>query len=316
MHFDIYLPVNLHLFDGEGGGGEGGAQGETQASAPASTRRGKSGENNVVYGKQPQADGQTQPPVAGEKQEGDVVTTSNTLEEKRKAYDELIRGEYKDFYTQDTQKMIDRRFKETKGLQDQVSKMQPIIDLLSQKYQVEGGDLAKLVQAIESDDVYWADAAEEAGMSIESFKQFRKMQQENKELLAREQARQGREAVDRQVQQWYQEAEAMKSDYANFDLAREMQNPEFLSMLQAKVPVRTAYEVVHLDQIKSAERQMTAQATERQITANVRARGARPAENGTTSRSGFTVKDDVRKLSKADRAEIVRQAQRGKTIEF
>ena len=316
MYFDIFLPVNLHLFDGEGGGGEGGTQGETQASAPAPTRRGKSGENNVVYGRQPQAESQTEPPAAGEKQEGDVVTTSNTLEEKRKAYDELIRGEYKDFYTQDTQKMIDRRFKETKGLQEQLGQVQPLIDLLAQKYQVDGKDLNKLVQAVESDDVYWADAAQEAGMSIEQYKEFQKIQRENKELLAREQARQGREAIDRQVQQWYQEAEAMKGDYANFDLAREMQNPEFLSMLKSKVPVRTAYEVVHLDEIKSAQRQMAAQATERQITANVRARGARPPENGTTSRSGFTVKDDVSKLSKADRAEIVRQVQRGKRIEF
>ena len=46
------LPVNLRLFDGEGGA-EGGTQGETQQSAvPGNTRRGKTGEyDNVIFGK-------------------------------------------------------------------------------------------------------------------------------------------------------------------------------------------------------------------------------------------------------------------------
>ena len=48
----------------------------------------------------------------------------------------------------------------------------------------------------------------------------------------------------------------------------------------------------------------------------IRAKGARPQENGTTSQGAFIVKDDVSKLSKRDRAEIIRRAARGEHIEF
>lgn len=314
MHFDIYLPVSLHLFEGEGGG-EGGTQGDAVVqAAPGNTRRGKSsGEYaNVLFGKQPeQADGT---PAAGEKQEAEVQTTSNTLEERRQSFKDLIKGEYKDLYDEEVQTILKRRLKDEKGLKDQVSKMQPIIDLLNQKYQVEGGDMAKLMEAIEGDEVYWADAAEEAGMTVDQYKKFQKLQRENAQLLREQQVRQGQEAANAQMQAWYQEAEALKATYPSFDLATEAQNPQFVSMLKSGVPVQHAYEVIHLAEVKAAERQTAAKATEQQVTANVRARGSRPSENGTASQGAFTIKNDPSKWSKKDRAEVVRQVQRGKEI--
>ncbi len=171
-----------------------------------------------------------------------------------------------------------------------------------------------LAQAIEDDDVYWSDAAEEAGMTVEQYKQFQRLQRENAQLIEQERVRQGREATNRQVQEWYQQAEETKKTYPSFDLAEEVQNPQFLSLLQANVPVRHAYEVIHMDAIKAAERQLTARATEQQVTANVRARGARPTENGTASQGGFTIKSDPSKWSKKDRAEVVRKVQRGEKV--
>lgn len=314
MYFDIYLPVSLHLFDGEGGG-EGGTQGDAVAqTVPGNTRRGKSsGEYaNVLFGKQPeQADGT---PVAGEKQEAEVQTTSNTLEERRQSFKDLIKGEYKDLYDEEVQTILKRRLKDEKGLKEQVSQMQPIIDMLNQKYQVQGGDMAKLMEAIEGDEVYWADAAEEAGMTVDQYKKFQKLQRENAQLLREQQVRQGQEAANAQMQAWYQEAEALKAAYPSFDLATEAQNPQFLSMLKSGVPVQHAYEVIHLAEVKAAERQTAAKDTERQVTANVRARGSRPPENGTASQGAFTIKNDPSKWSKKDRAEVVRQVQRGKEI--
>lgn len=314
MYFDIYLPVSLHLFEGEGGG-EGGTQGDAVAqTVPGNTRRGKSsGEyDNVLFGKQPeQVDGT---PVAGEKQEAEVQTTSNTLEERRQSFKGLIKGEYKDLYDEEVQTILKRRLKDEKGLKEQVSQMQPIIDLLNQKYQVQGGDMAKLMEAIEGDDVYWADAAEEAGMTVEQYKKFQKLQRDNEQLIREQQMRQGQENANRQVQAWYQQAEALKGTYPSFDLAAESQNPQFLSMLKSGVPVQHAYEVIHMEEIKAAERQLAAKAAEKQVTANVRARGSRPAENGTNSQGAFTIKNDPSKWSKKDRAEVVRRAQRGEQI--
>lgn len=330
MKFNDILHVTLDLFDGAAGAaasgaGEGagsGTQGETQQTSPAATRRGSSGEySNVKFGKQdqPAAAGgqQANPPDAGEesKKQG-VETTSDTLEDKRRAYRAMVDGEYKDQYTEDTQRIIDRRFRETKNLETQLSQQKPILDMLMQRYKIGDGDLGKLTQAIENDNAYWSQAAEEAGMSVEQYKQFQKLQRENAQLLQAQRRSQNQQAAEKQLQKWYQEAEAMKADYPGFDLGRESQDPQFLSMLRSGVPVKLAYEVMHMDEIKSTVAQTTAQQTEKQVVEGIRAKGARPAENGTSSQSGFVVKDDPAKWTKKDRAEIVRRVQRGEQIKL
>lgn len=330
MKFNDILHVTLDLFDGAAGAaasgaGEGagsGTQGETQQTSPAATRRGSSGEySNVKFGKQdqPAAAGgqQANPPDAGEesKKQG-VETTSDTLEDKRRAYRAMVDGEYKDQYTEDTQRIIDRRFRETKNLEAQLSQQKPILDMLMQRYKIADGDLGKLTQAIENDNAYWSQAAEEAGMSVEQYKQFQKLQRENAQLLQAQRRSQNQQAAEKQLQKWYQEAEAMKADYPGFDLGRESQDPQFLSMLRSGVPVKLAYEVMHMDEIKSTVAQTTAQQTEKQVVEGIRAKGARPAENGTSSQSGFVVKDDPAKWTKKDRAEIVRRVQRGEQIKL
>lgn len=329
MKFNDILHVTLDLFDGAAGAaasgaGEGagsGTQGETQQTSPAATRRGSSGEySNVKFGKQdqPAAAGgqQANPPDAGEESKKGVETTSDTLEDKRKAFRALVDGEYKDQYTEDTQRIIDRRFRETKNLETQLSQQKPILDMLMQRYKIGDGDLGKLTQAIENDNAYWSQAAEEAGMSVEQYKQFQKLQRENAQLLQAQRRSQNQQAAEKQLQKWYQEAEAMKADYPGFDLERESQDPLFLSMLRSGVPVKLAYEVMHMDEIKSTVAQTTAQQTEKQVVEGIRAKGARPAENGTSSQSGFVVKDDPAKWTKKDRAEIVRRVQRGEQIKL
>lgn len=330
MKFSDILHVTLDLFDGAAGAaasgaGEGagsGTQGETQQTSPAATRRGSSGEySNVKFGKQDQpasAGGQqANPPDAGEetKKQG-VETTSDTLEDKRRAYRAMVDGEYKDQYTEDTQRIIDRRFRETKNLEAQLSQQKPILDMLMQRYKIGDGDLSKLSAAIENDDAYWSEAAEEAGMSVEQYKQFQKLQRENLALRQAQRQRQSQQAAQQQLQKWYGEAEQMKADYPEFDLAAESKDPQFLSMLRSGVPVRLAYEVKHMDEIKAGVAQNTAQQTEKQVVEGIRAKGARPAENGTSSQSGFVVKDDPAKWTKKDRAEIVRRVQRGEQIKL
>lgn len=336
---DIHLlDIRLDLFDGgaaAGGAGVGaaapasqagdGTQGGSQAS-PGSTRRGKSGEfQNVLFGKQaaPAAagdtggqNGQAQSSDAGSDNKPGVQTTSDTLESRRKAFLDLVNGEFKDIYTEETQRIIDRRFRETRNLEQQVGQYQPVIDMLMQRYQIGDGDMGKLSQAIENDDAYWSEAAEEAGMSVEQYKQFQKLQRENEALLRQQRQRQNDQRAQQQLQQWYGEAEQVKGLYPSFDLNAEVKNPQFLSMLRAGVPVQHAYEVVHMDQIKAGVAAMQAKATEKQVVDGIRAKGARPQENGTTSQGAFIVKDDVSKLSKRDRAEIIRRAARGEHIEF
>ena len=334
-HNDILLDVSLRLFDGEGGAaapaaGEGAAgdgnKGGSQAS-PAPTRRGKSGGfQNVLFGKQgdeptaagdePGPEGKAQPSAAGKGKEGDVVTTSNTLEDRRKAFQELVNGEYKDIYTEETQRIIDRRFREARNLEERAAKQQPVIDMLMQRYKIADGDLGKLAAAVENDNAYWSEAAEEAGMSVEQYKQFQRLKRENDALLRAQRMRQNQQAAQQQLQKWYSEGEQVKAVYPDFDLGAESKNPQFISMLKAGVPVQHAYEVIHMDEIKAGVAQSTARQTEKQVVDGIRAKGNRPAENGTSSQSAFTVKDDPHKWTKQDRAEVARRVARGETIKL
>lgn len=338
------LDITLSLFDGGAAGGEGtgsagsespqgergirnAAQPQTAAqtgeskASPADAGRGKTGEK-VLYGKQTAESGgevkpegtEGQAPDAGEKV--GTITTSDTLEERKKRYRDLVNGEFKDLYTEDTQRIIDRRFRETRILEERLGKSQPIIDMLMDRYKIADGDPAKLQRALDEDNDLWEKAADEAGMSVEQYKRLQKLQRDNKALLAEREERRTREAVDRQTQQWLREAQDMRELYPHFDLGVEMQSRQFMSMLKSGVPVKTAYEVVHMEEIKLAVEQSAARAAEKQVVDGIRAKGMRPAENGTAAQSGFTVKDDVSKLTKKDRAEIARRVNRGEKITF
>lgn len=337
MKFKEMLTINLHLFDGgaaaggaAGGAGataagDGGAKGDTKGAVPGSTRRGKSGEYaNVRFGKQ--TDGatatgtvtsaQTEPHAAGGDNNQGVQSTSDTLEDRRKAFRDMVNGEFKDVFAEETQRIINRRFSDTRTLEAQVQAQQPLIDLLMQRYNIGDGDIQKLTAALENDNAYWSEAAEEAGMSVEQYKQFQKMKRDNAALLAAQRDRQQQEARQQQAQKWFQEAQAVKAKFPNFDLSTELKDPNFKAMLRAGTPVEHAYKVRHFDELMDNAMQITTATTEKRVVGNVRARGNRPNENGTTAQSAFTIKDDVSKLSKKDRAEAARQAMRGVKIEF
>ncbi len=324
------LDIYLTLFDGgaaEGAGGEGAgaaASGQDGTStekggekaSPGRTHRGKSGEfQNVLFGKQ-ESNPAGQPPKDGRGKEPEVITTSNTLEEKRKAYRDLVEGEYKDIYTEDTQRIINRRFRETQALQEQLGRAQPVIDMLMQRYKITDGDTAKLMAALEDDESYWEKRAEELGMSSEQAKRFDKLERDNAALIQAQRQQKGEQAAQQQLQRWYGEAEALRQQYPDFDLGAEVKNPQFLSMLKAGVPVQHAYQVIHMDDILAGERATQAKETEKQVVDSIRAKGMRPAENGISSQSAFTVKDDPSKWSKEDREEVACRVARGEKIQL
>lgn len=324
------LEVNLSLFDGAAAaGGDGAApaetssaKGETQATVPGRTRRGKSGEySNVLFGTQPTAETaevvEAPSSDAGSDKKSGVETTSNTLEDRRKAYRELVNSEeYKDIYTEDTQRIINRRFTETRNLQQRVDQYQPVIDMLMQRYNISGDDVGKLANAIENDNAIWADEAEEAGMSVEQYKKFKKLERENAALREAEDKQQQKQKAQEQMRTWFAEAESLKATYPDFDMQTECENPEFVKMLRNGIPVEHAYTVLHMDEIKAGIARNVAATTEKQVVDGIRAKGARPAENGTASQSAFIVKDDVSKLTKRDRAEAIRRASMGESITF
>lgn len=319
-------PMILNLFDGEGGGGaapagNGTDSGGVPAGAPALKRRNSGGEfANVIFGKMPSAqgivtEGTDRPSDAG-KADAEAQTTSNTLEERKAQYRSFKEGEYKDLFDEDVQRIIGKRVRENKALQEQIDGYKPVLDLLTQRYGVAEGDMKALAEKLENDNAYWSEAAEEAGMSVEQYKQMQKLERENRQLLEAQRRQQGESAAQRQLQTWYKDADALKAKFPSFSLENEVLNRDFMGLLRSGVPMEHAYKVVHMDELVQNAMTTTAAATEQKITANVRAKGARPAEAGTAAQGGVVVKSDVSKLSKAERAEIARRALAGETISF
>ena len=113
-----------------------------------------------------------------------------------------------------------------------------------------------------------------------------------------------------------QQADSLKAVYPTFDLNAEVENPQFRQLLRSGIDVRTAYEVIHKDEIIPAAMQFTAKTVEQKIANKIASGGSRPAENGMANQGAATVKSDVSKLTRADREEIIRRVQRGEKIRF
>ena len=320
------LEINLKLFDGAGAGD--GAAAPAGEGAPAATeqqagtsrghgRRGKSGvTEGVVYGKMPAASEVSSAAGKDESGKADISVTTDEAAARQARFDELVRGEFKDLYDARVQDIVHRRLGDTQQLRGQMEAVSPILEALAQKYGVDAADPAAIAAAVEKDDAYWEEAAEQAGMSVDQYRRFKSMERQNAQFQAMLQKQQARQETGRIMQQWAQQGETLREVYPGFDFEAEAQNPEFLKLLSNNVDVKTAYEVLHMDDIKTGVAATTAKAAERNVTETIRAKGMRPAENGAAPGSGVLVKNDVSKLTKADRAEIARRVARGEKIAF
>ena len=310
MKSESIIPMlSLQIFaDGgasAGGTGDGGtAQGQGVTAGAASQQTGAKGNPlaGVKYGIQESA------PAA--------EVQSTTEPDPNAEFDRLIKGQYKAQYDAKVQDTIQKRLKGTKETVEKFTALQPTIEILARKYGVDAGDIAALNKAIEDDDSYFEQEAMEKGMSVKQLKEFRTIERENADLRQQMQERQKQESANRLYSQWMQQAEDTKKVYPSFDLRAEMGNSEFVKLLNSNVDVRTAYEVLHKDEIIPAAMQFTAKTVESKIANKIAAGGARPAENGMNTGSAAVVKSDVSQLTKADRQEIIRRVARGEKIRF
>ena len=313
--------LNLQLFaEGAGGtgtaGGEGsdtgaeGAKSETEVTALPQRKGVKNNPlANVKYGIQEDGAQNTAVQTTTEAESKPVL-------DRNAEFEKLIKGEYKDLYDARMQETIQRRLKGTKETVDKYNALSPTLEMLAKKYGVDVNDIKALNKAIEEDDAYYEEEALEKGITVEQLKEIRKMEKENAELKRQMNERQARENGQKLYTQWMEQADKAKQVYPSFDLRTEMNNPKFIDLLKANVDVRTAYEVIHKDDIIPAAMQFMAKAVEQKLVNKIIANGARPVENGNTSQSATVVKSDVSQLSKADRAEIIRRVANGEKIRF
>lgn len=318
-HNFILRSIDLQLF-AEGGssassaGAEGsgtGAEGVTTADGmPATSARAKKNPlSDVRYGIQENAE---------DAQVADAQNTAGQVsaEERAAKFEALIKGEYKDLYDAKMQDTIQKRLKGTKDTVDKYNALAPTLETLAKKYGVDPTDIDALNHAIDEDNTFFEDEALEKGISVEQLKEIRKIERENADLKKQMREQSVRENADRIYAGWLEQSDALKQIYPNFDLDAEIKNPRFVDLLKNNVDVRTAYEVLHKDDIIRGAMQFTADTVQKKLANNIIAGGNRPSENGIGQTSPAVVKNDVSQLSRADREEIIRRVARGEKIRF
>lgn len=296
---------------------------QSSAQAPETTAgRAKNPLASVQYGKTEQE----APPVAEQAQakspQPEVAPPEvQDPQTKKAAFEQLIKGDYKDLYDERVKAQLDRRFKNTNALKERVEALEPVLQMLGEKYGVDPGDANAVAKALQNDASYYEDEALRQGLSVEQLKHIKQMERENAELLRRSQERERQEQQQRKHAAWYQAAQELAGTYPGFDLAQEFSDPgigpRLYGLLDNGVDLRTAYEVIHKDELMGGYMQHTANVVREKTVNDIRARGMRPAENGTSGNAASkVVKKDPSQFSRADREEIARRVLRGERIQL
>jgi len=308
--FKSLCSFDIQLFADGGGAagsaGSGAAAGATGATAVAAGQQ-TSGANadlsNVTYGKQ------AAPADAGQKSD----TPAN--DDREAKFRAMIKGEYKDLYDAEVQTIIKNRFKATEAKTAQFEKANQALERLFSKYGVENGDYDALSTALDNDDSLWEDEAFERGLTVEQLKGIKKMERENKALKDQITQRQTQEQADKLLAKWNEQAKETKLIYPDFDFSTEIKgDPQFKLLLQSGIDVKTAYEVIHLNDVLSTGMNAAARNAERKVASSVAAGARRPAESAVSKQGATIHKSDVSQFTKADRQEIIRRVQRGERI--
>ena len=301
-----------------GGDGAAPAAAEKAASAPAQGKGREAAAAEVDEMLSPAEEpGAEENAAEGEEQDGAADKSGTDPEAHRKAFGELMRGEYNrefgEMIVQATQKAYDSILNE----QGPVGR---ILNALGQKYGTAPGDYEALAAAVEGgvvkDDAYYEDMAMKKGISVQLAKEMDALESENAKHRAAEQQRAEAAKMEAIQQEWDAAVERIRAEDPDFDIKTALADPDFAQMLKLGVKMEDAYKARYFDDIMARKTAETAKKTESGVVERIRQRGARPSENGTNPGGAAVLKTDVSKLTPAQCEELERRAMRGQIITF
>lgn len=252
------MKLNLRMFDGDGGAA-GAADGGMASDAAGNTT--------------------TQEGAA----EGAEVEQEETPEERQAKYKEM-KEKYKDLYGADVKKQIDRRFAPMNRMQEQLNSHEPLMQMLSARYGTDATDVKGIMEAIEADDAYYEEKALEAGMPVDRYKEFTRLQAENKAFEEAKNRADNLRQEEETWRRWDEEAEKCKALYPDFDIRTEISsNENFVRMLGAGCDVITAYQAAHFNDITQNLVARSEKETKKRAAETVRSGASRPVEGASGS---------------------------------
>ncbi len=213
------------------------------------------------------------------------------------------KGEFASLYGQDVQNAVKDRFKNQADLKAAMDKLEPALKVLRERAGVETND--DLAAHILDDDSLYEDAANEAGMTVEGYKEFMKLKAEHEQHVREEAEYQQREEINRHYQGLVKQAEEFRKQFPNFDLNQELSNPEFLRLTSPAigVSVEDAYHAVHHRELGAQQMVYGMQRAQQQMAQNIMANANRPREGGMGSQTAAAadMKIDPRGMTRKER---------------
>lgn len=342
--------LNLQLF--AEGGGDGGAAGDGAEAAPAvqapelrpaqerlakRSRPGRAVKAAPAPSAEGGADAGTPPKEEPSKEEAPGEEKPETQQgqpeqepkptdpaEKRKAFGQLMQGEYAAEFEEALQRASEMA---VKNVLDNPA-VKGLMDALGEAYGIDvqsADNLAALTEAVKNgkvkNDEYYETLAAERGISVKTAREMDRMESElqraNAEKQRAEQIRQAAEHQQRAAAvraQWEAEAARLKVKYPAFELDKVLNNPSVADMIRRGIGLEAAYRAAYFDQLMEASTARTAQQVEQGVAARIQQRAQRPAENGAHPGGAAEMKVDVAHMTAKQRAELAKRARRGERI--
>lgn len=242
-------------------------------------------------------------------------------EERRKAFGELLRGEYADL----TEELMQNAVTEASRRLEASPAMKGLMQALQEKYGTDANDLVALTEAVRNgavkDDAYYEKLAMEKGVSTRTARELDKLESQNKHLTEQQQMIQQMERQRAQQARiaelqagWDREAEQLKAQYPDFNMAEVLANPEVEKMMRSGVSMTNAYRSAYFDHILKQQQAATARQVEQGVVNRMQQRNARPGENGTRPGGAVQTKIDVSHMSRKEMEEMEKRVMRGEVI--
>lgn len=340
--------MNLQYFAEGGDGGAGAAEGgAAEAAAPAvqapalrPAQERLARRSGALKGKAAGGEKLPQPPAGGSPlKEGASGSESDpaeaekhqepakepkaekTPEERRRAFGEMVQGEYSDVFQEMMQRAID---KATENIR-QNPQVARLTQALANAYGVDTEDMDGLIEAVENgrvkDEKYYEDLAQQRGVSVKTARELDKMESDlkrsntrNAQLQAMQQEAARQQRVSQIQAQWEAQAAQLKTQYPDFELQEVLANEQVADLMRRGVSLPDAYRAAYFDHIMQQATAQTAQKVEQGVAARIQQRASRPGENGTRPGGAVTTHVDVASMSRRQLEDLERRARRGEKI--
>ena len=235
----------------------------------------------------------------------------NPAELTREQWDELKKQV--PFYGEDVHGAVDRRFKNQKDATTELEAAQKQLNELSQLLtsmmkQMGLGSIEELAEHVRNIDL--EAEAEEQDMTVEQLRAMKELKAQNEQMTEA----MLQEKNKAHIAGLFQQAEELKKIFPDFDLTKELQNPEFVEMTSpaGKRSVAQAFMALHGMDLMSQIAAMGVHAGQQQTAKAIQANAMRPVEGANRGgRSGGAVQPKSSVMSEEEYDRIRAQTMQG-----